>query len=1200
MKQMIHIFRTSLIIGIFITLSQFTLAEKSTLMTFTSFKGQGATKDWVADSCFAIPGENGKITITGRFTTGRTDLPTQDMVLVFSEFSPADTGRYAYITDAYFQEIYTVGGKARYINTKIVLNTVTAKITGFDGDKYVLEGTFAFNMTSYPPTSDPFVTQVYNGNFSAEVDNSLSLEVSPVKEVRINSGKKVNYKLYVKNSIGLIQPDASVFVTDELAKLVGQEVGYTNSAGEYIYTAEIPKDAESKKYKLKFEVEARIGSRKLVADPVERTLNVSGRYWVYSCLGVPLLTFDAGEGKEWKSDDPLETISASGKIMINDLIVCEGTVTIDPREGYEKMSGNHKMYLDGINIAGNKVKLMLSQGIGMAFNCSKYMKYDTPGLLSHQIGGVDFQLDEISFTDLDFGKALKLKGTAYWANLYADNCKVNSNVPESTSVSVAINVVYEELAGFNIDGLELSATNISTAALPGFCIDNLGITYDPLKDAYTFSGAAEYSTTSEDPAKKPFEGKFKASLTVQNGRFEACMFEGKVKPGMPIPDVPFFTWNGLKISTSGWSNKTSWKGVKASLSGFFNSEDELLKEKIPWVKKILPLPDDPLCELEIGGSLEFAGPKITGFATARLFSVKNISVTKKWQLEFSSGFSFDIGKRYFDFGSVDMRAFHFGLEDYFIRTTNRPGLMLKLEPDNVTMQGLGLGVTLRLPDFPSDHPIDPDKPAKSGESKLKFGKMFDVLQYLKVRKYLPRTLGTGAAGFFFNSQDGIRIKGMADVTTCGIPLLSSYGSLSFDIYYDSELGPIFKFGGGFMDLLSSKTMKKEGDAIQDGELVSEYVKAEPMHSFDISDKELRAFIMLTSTTNIPTTTLVTPTGERISATRPDSSIILFESELGTFSQWSIINPEKGRWKIEINSPKQEDSINIFSLNKNKPFEITASSEGNKIIVKWDADDYSVNDYVDVYLDDINTGFTGINMGGAKASDGFFEFTPSDSLPFCNFYIYAYREAASLVSEVVYADGQFSFEKSSIPGPSSITLLSDQYGNCQLTYIPSTNDHITEYGVYIQGMNGNDSLISIGYPEETLLTFSCDTTLLSNLFIVPFNDDGNRGCPIKPESVIVGVGEVEPLSGMPINMDLNIIPNPASELVEFRVTLPVDSGLSIGIYDLLGNKVADFPYTNYSAGYNRIIYNTTGLNQGAYVVRLMSGENVMTKTLMIVR
>jgi hypothetical protein len=378
MKQMIHIFRTALIIGIFISLSQFTLAEQPTLMTYTTFKGQGATKDWAADTCYATPGENGKITITGRFSTGRTDLPTQDMVLVFSEFSSADTGRYAYMADAYFQEIFTVGGKARYINTKIVDNTVTAKITRFDGDKYVLEGNFAFNMTSYPPTSDPFVTQVYNGNFSAEVDNSLSMEVSPVKEVRINSGKKVNYKLYVKNSLGLIQPDASVFVTDELAKLVRQKVGYTNSAGEYVYTAEISKSAESKKYKLKFEVEARIGSRVLVAEPVERTLNVSGRYWVYSCLGVPLLTFDAGEGKEWKSDDPLETISATGKILLNDMIVCEGTVTIDPREGYEKMSGKHKMYIDGINIANKKVQLMLANGIGMAFSCSKYMKYDTP------------------------------------------------------------------------------------------------------------------------------------------------------------------------------------------------------------------------------------------------------------------------------------------------------------------------------------------------------------------------------------------------------------------------------------------------------------------------------------------------------------------------------------------------------------------------------------------------------------------------------------------------------------------------------------------------------------------------------------------------------------------------------------------------------------------------------------------------------
>jgi hypothetical protein len=678
------------------------------------------------------------------------------------------------------------------------------------------------------------------------------------------------------------------------------------------------------------------------------------------------------------------------------------------------------------------------------------------------------------------------------------------------------------------------------------------------------------------------------------------MFEGKVKPGMPIPDVPFFTWNGLKISTSGWSSMTSWKGVKASLSGFFNSEDELLKEKIPWVKKILPLPDDPLCELEIGGSLEFAGPKITGFTTARLFSVKNISVTKKWQLEFSSGLNFDIGKRYFDFGGVEMRAFHFGLDDYFIRTNNRPGLMLKLEPENVTMQGLGLGITLRLPDFPSDHPIDPDKPGKSGESKLKFGKMFDVLQYLKVKKFLPRTLGTGAAGFFFNSKDGMRFKGMADVTTCGIPLLSSYGSLSFDIYYDSELGPIFKFGGGFMDLLSSRTQKQAGDVIQDGELVSDYVKAEPMHNFDISEKELRAFIMLTSTTKIPSTTLVTPSGERISATTPDSSVVLFDSDLGTFSQWSLINPEKGKWKIEISSPKMDDSINIFSLNKNKPFEISASSEGEEIKINWDSDGYSLNDYVDIYLDDANSGFTGIYQGRAKAIDGSYKFIPSDSIPYCNFYVYAYREASGFVSEVVYDEGQFSFVKSSIPAPTKITLLSDQYGNCQLTYIPSSNNRITEYGVYVNDINGKDSLIAIGYPEETVLTFSCDTTLLSNLFIVPFNIDGINGCPVKPESVIVGIQEVEAIAGIPVRLDLGIIPNPASDLVELSVMLPVGTSLSISIYDLLGNKVTELSEGYFNAGTLRTIYNAGSLDQGAYVVKVMTPDAVVSKMLMIVR
>ncbi|MBI3259611.1 MAG: T9SS type A sorting domain-containing protein [Ignavibacteriae bacterium] len=1177
-------FNRILFVSLFCVFALASIAQaQKTLMTFTSIKGAGAKKDWVADTCYAAFNASKTLTITGQFATGRTDIPYQAMVITIKNFSELSSTVIYKITDAYLEDIFTVGGSPTRVKTTIVANyTNQAYVTDYDDTKGLLKGTFFFKMTSHPPVGDEFDTQVTVGKFEASISPDITLDAAPTKTVQINTGNKVNYKVYAKNVFGQNIEGADIYVSDEIAKTKDVKVGVTSSAGEYVYTVDIPKETNSKVYKVSFTAKKKTGEGEISSNVVDRNLDVSGRYWVYNCANVPIMTFDAGEGKEWKSDDPLPTITASGKIIINEILTCEGTVTIDPREGKERVSGSYSMYIDGVSIAGSNTRLPLHEGIGMIMNCSKIMKWDTPGIIKKKIGGIEFSIDEISFADLNFAKTVKLKGSATWANLYKDNCTIGSDQPQSSSITVGMIIGYEELAGFKIEALEASATNLSTAALPGFCIDNAAFSYDPVKDAFTVSTAVEYSTPNPaDASKKLFEGKAKVSLTIEKGRFEAMSIEGKVKPGMIIPDVPF-TWNGLKISTSGWSNQTSWKGVSAELSGFFNSDDQLFKDKFPGLGKILG--NDPFCEVELNGKFECAGPKVTARATGRFMSVKTISVTKKWQIELSSKAVLDIGHHNFEFGQCDLKAFHFGLDDFFISTSTPPLMRFSFGESGLLFYSSVMSATVRIPDYPSE-------PANAE----KWGAMYNVLKYLKSIKALPRTLGTASLSFKVDGKD-VEAAGMVDVTTCGIPLLSSYGSLGVKIGVN-ENGPHMSFSGAFKGLVT-ESGKMKGAQIQSAASNDETIQAAPIDTFTVTDNTLRAFVLMSSKTKVPASVLISPSGEKISATKSDSSVILFDGGDGTFAQWSIIDPEKGKWILQLTNPAPTDSISLFSLNKEKPFEVTAAATGKNITVNWNASNYDAADYVDIYIDNKQTGYNGIYMGRAPANTGTFTFVLSDSLEKCSYYVYAQRQAIGTAPATVYATGQFTVDKP-VTTPNNIIVTSNQHGAVRVNFSVNPDPNIYRYAAYISKPDGFDSLIAVTYPSETMMEFTCDTALLKSLFIISENKSGVRSCPGIPQSITVGVEE-DPKTGLTPGNPFVIIPNPSSTSAILRFTLRRTGETKVLVTNILGQKVTEIPSGSLGEGIHELTYNTSSLCEGMYMVRIISEYSEFSTFMTVIR
>jgi hypothetical protein len=1156
-------------------------------MTFTSTKGQGATKNWSADTCYATIDGNKTLTITGQFATGRTDIPYQAMVITVKNFKGLAITPYS-ISDAYLEDIWTVNGKATRVKTTLVFNSIAdANINDFDLDKNLLNGGFIFEMTSHPPSGNDFVTSVIGGKFEAAMSMGISLEVSPTTVVKTNAGSKINFNVYAKNLLNVGVKGCELFVTDDLGKIKETKVGTTSSKGQYFYTVYIPKDAKTDKYKVSFYVKNKINGEEVVSNTIERTLDVSSRYWVYNCANSPLMTFDAGDGNEFKSDDPLPTITATGKINLNDVLTLDGTVTIDPRKGVERLTGNYSMYIDGVNIAGSAQQLIIQKGIGMSFNCANLLKWDTPGVLAIKIGGIEFSLDELSFADLNFAKAVKFKVTAQWGNLNKDNCTTNSNQPEFSSLSGGLTIANEELDGVKIEGFEISATNLSTAAFPGFCIDNIGLSYEPVEDSWKANTTVEYSTP--DPAKtgqKLFQGKLKLELTVKKGRFDGFIAEGKKQPGVPCGEIPF-AWIGLRLATSGWSNLTSWKGLSAEIAGFFLSDDALVKNEIPWLTKVLG--DESLIELELVGNIECTGPKITGTVNARMFANKTISVTNKWQVVASGTFGADLTDG-FEFGILNgsFNALHFGAKDYVLSVGSGYKDAIKIKKNDISYFYNSGATIVRIPDIPSD-PVN----------KTEFGPLWKFITHLKAMGFYPKTLGTASSSMMLSSTQGLEFNGMVDVTTSGIPIISSYGSMSIKAGIKNG-APYMKFGGAFPSIFSSAQKRKYGEDtplenLPNGELV----KANAIDTFEVTSNMKRAFIMLTSNGKLSASSLITPSGTTITGTKPDSSIILFDSPDGTFAQWALIAPEVGSWIIK-QTPGPTDSIFIYSLNKDRSFDITAIQSGKNVNISWDGIGYQPDDYLDIFIDSKNNNFAGKYIGRVSASTSKYSIPLSDSLTECNYYVYATRIASGTAPITKYADGQFSVNKSWLAPPTNIRLVSNQFGNCNLTFTPSSDPNISQYGIYITNTNGEDSLISIGYPNEMPISFNCDTALVRSIYVVSLNNQFYRGCPAKPQSITVDVQEENPLVGKDNDIDFSIIPNPATTNAEVRFILPEDSNMKLSMYDMLGNRIINISQGFYNSGVFRSSIDLKGVASGSYFIRLESGYTVISKLFQVIK
>jgi len=78
------------------------------------------------------------------------------------------------------------------------------------------------------------------------------------------------------------------------------------------------------------------------------------------------------------------------------------------------------------------------------------------------------------------------------------------------------------------------------------------------------------------------------------------------------------------------------------------------------------------------------------------------------------------------------------------------------------------------------------------------------------------------------------------------------------------------------------------------------------------------------------------------------------------------------------------------------------------------------------------------------------------------------------------------------------------------------------------------------------------------------------------------------------------PNPFNATTTINYQLPVDGHVKVGVYNLLGQKVATLVEEKQEAGYRSVIWEASELSSGLYFYKLTAGDFTETKRMMLVK
>ena len=98
-----------------------------------------------------------------------------------------------------------------------------------------------------------------------------------------------------------------------------------------------------------------------------------------------------------------------------------------------------------------------------------------------------------------------------------------------------------------------------------------------------------------------------------------------------------------------------------------------------------------------------------------------------------------------------------------------------------------------------------------------------------------------------------------------------------------------------------------------------------------------------------------------------------------------------------------------------------------------------------------------------------------------------------------------------------------------------------------------------------------------------------------------IHKVQSLSALPESFSLGAAyPNPFNPTTTLSFAIPVNSEVSLSIYNLQGREVTTLIDANMDAGYHSVVWNANSDASGVYFVKMLAGNYISTQKLMLVK
>ena len=140
---------------------------------------------------------------------------------------------------------------------------------------------------------------------------------------------------------------------------------------------------------------------------------------------------------------------------------------------------------------------------------------------------------------------------------------------------------------------------------------------------------------------------------------------------------------------------------------------------------------------------------------------------------------------------------------------------------------------------------------------------------------------------------------------------------------------------------------------------------------------------------------------------------------------------------------------------------------------------------------------------------------------------------------------------------------------------------------------------IANSEETIIMYSQDGSNLTEKTLFEYTGD------LTIESIIAADwhGSEIQINSLLLPIDFTLspaYPNPFNPVTNIRFSLPIDSEVSLSIYNLQGREVSTLINTNMDAGYHSVVWDANSYASGVYFVKMVAGEYITTQKLMLVK